>query len=461
MSEQAPDFDDSPKSKLPPHSPEAEQSVLGALLLEPSAWEDVIEIITQKDFYHLSHRLIFAAIENLMQQQQAVDILTVKEKLEAQNQLVQIGGVEYLTELSELTPDIANSASYASIVQQRAQQRNLIRAGNEIISRAYETDGDDTLTLISDAEKLIADISDDNRTNSGPEALSPILQETINQMQELSQRGDGLTGLDTGFIEINKRTSGLQKADLIIIAGRPSMGKTTYAMNLVENTLVHNQRPSLVFSMEMPAQSIVMRMIASVAKINQGHVRNGKLTQEEYDRLPSAIKKLKAMPLFIDDTAALTPQELRARARKVYREQGDLGLIMVDYLQLMQVKGNSEGRTQEISIISRSLKGIAKEFNCPVIALSQLNRSLEQRPNKRPVMSDLRESGAIEQDADIIQFLYRDEVYNEDSPEKGIAEVITGKHRNGEIGTDRLAFLGQFSRFENLAHQYQEQPPTQ
>lgn len=460
MSEHAPDFDDSPKSRLPPHSQEAEQSVLGALMLDTQSWDNVVELIAQNDFYQRDHRLIFAAIDELVQQQQAVDIVTVKEKLDSKGQLAQVGGEEYLAELTELAPDIENSSAYAYIVQQRAQQRRLICAGSEIVQRAFETDGDDSLTLISDAEKLIADISDANRSNSGPKELKPLLQETLNHIQDLTLAGDGLTGLDTGFIDINKRTSGLQKADLIIVAGRPSMGKTTYAMNLVENVLANNKRPCLVFSMEMPSESIVMRMISSAAKINQGHLRNGKLTQEDIDRLPRAFKTLKDMPLFIDDSAALTPQELRSRARKVYREQGDLALIMIDYLQLMQVKGNSEGRTQEIATISRSLKALAKEFNCPVIALSQLNRSLEQRPNKRPVMSDLRESGAIEQDADIIQFLYRDEVYNEDSPDKGIAEVITGKHRNGEIGTDRLAFLGQFTRFENLARDYQ-QPPEQ
>lgn len=460
MSEHAPDFDDSPKSRLPPHSQEAEQSVLGALMLDTQSWDNVVELIAQNDFYQRDHRLIFAAIDELVQQQQAVDIVTVKEKLDSKGQLAQVGGEEYLAELTELAPDIENSSAYAYIVQQRAQQRRLILAGSEIVQRAFETDGDDSLTLISDAEKLIADISDANRSNSGPKELKPLLQETLNHIQDLTLAGDGLTGLDTGFIDINKRTSGLQKADLIIVAGRPSMGKTTYAMNLVENVLANNKRPCLVFSMEMPSESIVMRMISSAAKINQGHLRNGKLTQEDIDRLPRAFKTLKDMPLFIDDSAALTPQELRSRARKVYREQGDLALIMIDYLQLMQVKGNSEGRTQEIATISRSLKALAKEFNCPVIALSQLNRSLEQRPNKRPVMSDLRESGAIEQDADIIQFLYRDEVYNEDSPDKGIAEVITGKHRNGEIGTDRLAFLGQFTRFENLARDYQ-QPPEQ
>lgn len=453
----APDFDDSPKSRLPPHSLEAEQSLLGALMLDSNAWGDVIEYVTEKDFYRLEHRVIFSAIGELVQQEQAIDLLTVKEKLDDKNQLDQAGGIDYVTELVELTPAPENSATYAQIVQQRAQQRSLIRAGGEIMHKAFETDGQDMLSLLSDSEKLIAEIAESNRSSSGPKALSPILQKTIDHMEELSRMGDGLTGVDTGFIEINARTSGLQKADLIIVAGRPSMGKTTYSMNLVENVLINTKRPCLVFSMEMPAESIVMRMISSIGRINQGHVRNGGLDQEEFDRLPAAIKKLNSLPLFIDDTAALTPQELRSRARKVYREQGDLALIMIDYLQLMQVKGKSEGRTQEISEISRSLKALAKEFNCPVIALSQLNRSLEQRPNKRPVMSDLRESGAIEQDADIIQFLYRDEVYNEDSPEKGIAEVITGKHRNGEIGTDRLAFLGRFTRFENLARPYEEQ----
>ena len=268
---------------------------------------------------------------------------------------------------------------------------------------------------------------------------------------------DGLTGLTTGFDNLDERTNGFQPADLVIIAGRPSMGKTTFAMNLCENALLGTDLPVLVFSLEMPKEAILMRMYSSVGRIPSGKLRSGKLDEEDWPKLTSAFNMLKDKPLYIDDTPGLTPQEMRARCRRVYRENNNrLGLVMVDYLQLMQVAGKSEGRTQEISEISRSLKAIGKEFDCPVLALSQLNRSLEQRPNKRPVMSDLRESGAIEQDADIIAFIYRDEVYNEDSPDKGIGEIIIGKHRNGEIGTDRLAFIGKYTRFENLAPGYFE-----
>ncbi|MBU2037612.1 MAG: replicative DNA helicase, partial [Gammaproteobacteria bacterium] len=331
----------------------------------------------------------------------------------------------------------------------------LIEAASDIMAKAYEPEGETSLTLVSDAEKAIAQIAEGSRKDGGPQLVAPILKNTLEQLDQMFNQPDGLTGITTGFNEIDNRTSGWQKADLVIVAARPSMGKTTYAMNLVENALLATKRPCLVFSLEMPSESIVMRMLSSIGKIDQTRIRSGKLIDEDWPKLSAAVNLLKDLPLYIDDTPALTPQEMRARARKVYRENNnDLALIMVDYLQLMRVSGPSEGRTQEISEISRTLKVIAKEFNCPMIALSQLNRSLEQRPNKRPVSSDLRESGAIEQDADIIQFIYRDEVYNEDTPDKGVAEIITGKHRNGPIGIDRLAFIGKYTRFENLARPY-------
>jgi len=318
--------------------------------------------------------------------------------------------------------------------------------------------GNDPLDIISDAEKLIAEVAEGGgKKDSGPEHVNPIMSRTLEQIEEMFGMEDGLTGLTTGFENLDERTNGFQTADLVIIAGRPSMGKTTFAMNLCENALLGSDLPVLVFSMEMPKEAILMRMYSSVGKIPSNRLRSGKLDEEDWPKLTSAFNMLKDKPLYIDDTAALTPQEMRARCRRVYRENNNrLGLVMVDYLQLMTVAGKSEGRTQEISEISRSLKAIAKEFECPVLALSQLNRSLEQRPNKRPVMSDLRESGAIEQDADIIAFIYRDEVYNEDSPDKGIGEIIIGKHRNGEIGTDRLAFIGKYTRFENLAAGFYE-----
>lgn len=445
------------KSRVPPHSVEAEQSVLGALMLDERAWEFVSESIQDVDFYRHEHRLIFRSITHLMNQEQPLDVVTVAEELEERSELEKVGGATYLSQLVDMTPSIDNCAAYATIVRERAQQRRLIEAASDIMEKAYIPGGDDSLTLVSDAEKAIAQIAEGSRKDGGPELVKPILQNTLEQLDQMFNTPDGLTGLTTGFTEIDNRTSGLQKADLVIVAARPSMGKTTYSMNLVENALLASKRPCLVFSMEMPSESIVMRMLSSIGRIDQTRVRSGKLIDEDWPKLSAACNLLKDLPLYIDDTPALTPQEMRARARKVYRENNnDLAMIMVDYLQLMRVSGPSEGRTQEISEISRTLKAIAKEFNCPMVALSQLNRSLEQRPNKRPVMSDLRESGAIEQDADIIQFIYRDEVYNEDSPDKGVAEIITGKHRNGPIGSDRLAFIGKYTRFENLARGYDE-----
>ncbi|MAD47553.1 MAG: replicative DNA helicase [Oceanospirillaceae bacterium] len=445
--------DSSPRT--PPHSIEAEQSVLGSLMLDERAWEDVSEMLLDGDFYRHDHRLIFRAVLHLVSQEQPIDVVTVAEELEERSLLEKAGGAAYLSRLVDMTPSIENCAAYAEIVRERSQQRALIEAASEIMDRAYEPDGDDSLTLVSDAEKAIAQIAEGSHKEGGPQKVAPILKNTLEQLDELFNQPDGLSGLTTGFTEIDNRTSGLQKADLVIVAARPSMGKTTYAMNLVENALLATKRPCLVFSLEMPSESIVMRMLSSIGKIDQTRIRSGKLIDEDWPKLSAAVNMLKDLPLYIDDTPALTPQEMRARARKVYRDNNnDLAMIMVDYLQLMRVTGNTEGRTQEISEISRTLKVIAKEFNCPLVALSQLNRSLEQRPNKRPVNSDLRESGAIEQDADIIQFIYRDEVYNEDSPDKGVAELITGKHRNGPIGTDRLAFIGKYTRFENLAHGY-------
>ncbi len=442
-------------ARVPPHSVEAEQSVLGALMLDERAWESVSETIQDNDFYRHEHRLIFRSITHLTASEQPIDVVTVAEELEERGQLDKIGGASYLSRLVDMTPSIDNCEAYAQIVNERAQQRRLIEAANDIMDKAYEPAGDDSLTLVSDAEKAIAQIAEGSRKNGGPQLVAPILKQTLEQLDQMFNQPDGLTGITSGFTEIDSRTSGFQKADLVIVAARPSMGKTTYAMNLVENALLATKRPVLVFSLEMPSESIVMRMLSSIGRIDQTRIRSGKLIDEDWPKLSAAVNLLKDLPLYIDDTAAITPQEMRARARKVYRENNnDLALIMVDYLQLMRVSGPSEGRTQEISEISRTLKVIAKEFNCPMIALSQLNRSLEQRPNKRPVSSDLRESGAIEQDADIIQFIYRDEVYNEDSPDKGVAEIITGKHRNGPIGTDRLAFIGKYTRFENLARGY-------
>ncbi len=442
--------------RTPPHSIDAEQSVLGGLLLDNRAWETVSEVLEDSDFYSHKHRNIYRAIKSLVDQEQPVDVVTVSEELDELGTLSEVGGIAYLGELADMTPSTANSGAYGVIVKERSQQRRLIEAAADISLSAYEPEGKNSLDILSDAEQKIAQIAEGNRKEGGPVVVGPILKSTLDQLDELFNKPEGLSGITTGFTEIDNRTSGFQKADMVVVAGRPSMGKTTYAMNLVENALVATKRPCIVFSMEMPSESIVMRMLSSIGKIDQTRIRSGKLIEDDWPRLSSAVNILKDLPLYIDDTPALTPQDMRARCRKVYRENdNDLALVMVDYMQLMQVSGPSEGRSQEISEISRSMKAIAKEFSCPIIALSQLNRSLEQRPNKRPVMSDLRESGAIEQDADIIAFIYRDEVYNEDTPDKGIAEIITGKHRNGPIGTDRLAFVGKYTRFENLAAGYE------
>ena len=455
MTDQAPD-QQTLSLRTPPHSIDAEQSVLGGLLLDNRAWESVSEVLEDTDFYSHKHRNIYRAIKSLVDQEQPVDVVTVSEELDELGTLNEVGGIAYLGELADMTPSTANSGAYGVIVKERSQQRRLIEAASEITLQAYEPEGKNSLDILSDAEQKIAQIAEGNRKEGGPVVVGPILKSTLDQLDELFNKPEGLSGITTGFTEIDNRTSGFQKADMVVVAGRPSMGKTTYAMNLVENALVATKRPCIVFSMEMPSESIVMRMLSSIGKIDQTRIRSGKLIEDDWPKLSSAVNILKDLPLYIDDTPALTPQDMRARCRKVYRENdNDLALVMVDYMQLMQVSGPSEGRSQEISEISRSMKAIAKEFSCPIIALSQLNRSLEQRPNKRPVMSDLRESGAIEQDADIIAFIYRDEVYNEDTPDQGIAEIITGKHRNGPIGTDRLAFVGKYTRFENLAAGYE------
>lgn len=437
--------------KMLPHSLEAEQSVLGGLLLSADAWDAVAESVTEGDFYRPDHRLIFRQIASLAEGLEPVDVITVADKLEARGDLERAGGLPYLAELAQNTPSASNIRAYAQVVRERASLRKLIEAAQEIADSGFTPEGRTSDDLINEAERRIMQISEQGPKAGGPQGVNPLLQAAVGRIEELFNSGGDITGLTTGFKDLDDMTSGLQPSDLVIVAGRPSMGKTSFAMNLVENAVLAQDKPILVFSMEMPADSLVIRMLSSIGRIDQTRIRNGKLEQEDWPKLSTAMNKLKDVPLFIDDTAALTPTEVRSRARRVYREHGGLGMIMVDYLQLMQVAGTSEGRTAEISEISRSLKAIAKEFEVPMVALSQLNRSLEQRPNKRPVNSDLRESGAIEQDADVIMFIYRDEVYNEESPDKGTAEIIIGKQRNGPIGTCRLAFIGQHTRFENLA----------
>ena len=380
-----------------------------------------------------------------------VDVITVADRLLATGELDAAGGHTYIAELAEQTPTASNVRAYAKAVRERSVLRQLINAAQDIASAGFNPEGRSSEELVDEAERLIMQISEGGQKAGGPQAMAPLLSGALERIEELYNTGGDITGLTTGFIDLDRMTSGLQSSDLVIVAGRPSMGKTSFAMNLVENAALASDRPIMVFSMEMPAEQLVIRMLSSLGRIDQSRVRTGKLEQDDWPKLASATEKLKDTQIFIDDTPALTPTELRSRVRRLVREQGDLGMIMIDYLQLMRVAGSNEGRTAEISEISRSLKALAKEFKVPVVALSQLNRALEQRPNKRPVNSDLRESGAIEQDADVIMFIYRDEVYNEDSPDQGVAEIIIGKQRNGPIGTCRLSFRGQFTRFENLA----------
>jgi replicative DNA helicase len=390
----------------------------------------------------------------LMEAGEPVDVITLSESLQQAGELGDVGGLEYLARLAQNTPSAANVRAYAAVVRERAMLRALITAANEIRDAGFNPEGRNAEDLIGAAERSIAEISESQPKEGGPVGINPLLKSSVEKIDELFNSDGAITGITTGFADLDEMTSGLQATDLIIVAARPSMGKTTFAMNLVENALMAQDKPIVVFSMEMPSESIIMRMLSSVGRINQTKVRNGQLDEEDWPKLSAAVSKLKDKKLFIDDGSALTPTEVRSRCRRIAREHGELGMIMIDYLQLMQIKGVSEGRSAEISEISRSLKTIAKEFNCPMVALSQLNRSLENRPNKRPINSDLRESGAIEQDADVIMFIYRDEVYNEDSPDKGIGEIIIGKQRNGPIGYCKLAFIGQYTRFENLTTRY-------
>ncbi|MZR63468.1 replicative DNA helicase [Alcanivorax sp. DP30] len=443
--------------KIPPNSVEAEQAILGGLLLNNSAWDDVAERVGARDFYRKAHRQIFEVIAQLVEEENPCDLVTVSQALTQLGQLDDIGGMTYLSELARNTPSAANITAYAEIVRERSILRQLINVSHDVANSAFNTEGRKSLEILDQAESAIFEIAEQQKKGSGPQDIKTVLKKTVDRIDELYKNKSAITGVTTGFDELDKMTGGLQPSDMVVIAGRPSMGKTTFAMNLCENVAIKAGKPVLVFSMEMPADSIVMRMLASLGRINQTSVRSGNLEKDDWPRITSAIHMLSEQKFFIDDTPALSPLEMRARARRVAREcGGELGCIMVDYLQLMQVPG-VDNRVNEISEISRSLKGLAKELNCPVLALSQLNRSLEQRPNKRPVMSDLRESGAIEQDADLITFLYRDEVYNKDTNEKGVAEVIIGKQRNGPIGTVRLAFQGQFSRFDDLAPEYYAQ----
>ena len=437
--------------RVPPHSIQAEQAVLGGLMLENGAWDQVADRVGQRDFYRREHQLIFQAVADLAERGKPFDVVTLAEELDHKGELNNAGGFAYLGALANDTPSAANIRAYADIVREHSVIRQLIRVGTEIADSGYRPEGRRVPELLDTAEQKVFEIAQQKaRDSAGFTPIKNLLTKAVNRIELLYERDEAITGVSTGFNDLDEMTSGLQPADLIVIAGRPYMGKTTFAMNIAENVAIKSQLPVAVFSMEMPGEALTMRMMSSLGRIDQHRVRTGRLEDEEWPRLTSAVSLLAEAPIYIDDMAALTPTEVRARARRLVREAGNLGLIVIDYLQLMQAPSEGETRATEISIISRSLKALAKELNVPVIALSQLNRNLEQRPNKRPVMSDLRESGSIEQDADIVVFIYRDEVYNEDSSDKGIAEIIIGKQRNGPIGTVRLTFLGQYTKFENF-----------
>ena len=440
--------------KVPPHSIEAEQSVLGGLMLDNQAYDRVAELVVSQDFYTRTHKLIFEAMTELAELGDPIDLITISESLEKNNKLAGIGGFAYLAEIAKNTPSAANIDAYANIVRERAVVREMIGVANEIAEAGFNTEGRTSHDLLDFAESKVFKIAEQrSKSTEGPQSIHNILEKTVDKIEELYQSPqDGVTGVSTGYADLDKMTTGLQPSDLIIVAARPSMGKTTFAMNLAEHAAMTQDKPVLIYSLEMPSEQIMMRMLASLGRINQTKVRTGQLDDDDWARLSSTMGLLMEKgKMYVDDASGLTPTDVRSRARRIARDHGGISMIMVDYLRLMRVPSLSDNRTLEIAEISRSLKSLAKELKCPVVALSQLNRTLEQRADKRPINSDLRESGSIEQDADLIMFIYRDEVYNEDSTEKGIAEIIIGKQRNGPIGKVRLTFQGQFSRFDNYA----------
>jgi len=432
---------------IPPHSTEAEQAVLGGIMLSNQHWDGIAERVIAEDFYTFAHKAIFQTMEELMRNQSPIDLITLDQALKAKGISDSVGGFAYLADLSNNTPNAINILAYAEIVREKAILRELIAVGNRIAENSYSPKGKDIKMVLDEAEREVFAIAEKRSSSTeGPQNVISVLESTIARIDTLSklENHSGVTGVTTGFVDLDKKTAGLQPSDLIIVAARPSMGKTTFAMNLCENAAMASDKPVLVFSLEMPAEQIMMRMIASLARVDQTKIRTGQnLDETEWSKIASVFGMFKQKNnLYIDDSSGLTPTELRSRARRVYRENNGLSMIMVDYLQLMRAPAFSDNRTLEIAEISRSLKALAKELEVPVVALSQLNRTLEQRADKRPVNSDLRESGSIEQDADLIMFIYRDEVYNDNSEDKGVAEIII-----------RLAFNGQFSRFDNLAEQ--------
>ena len=440
--------------RVPPHSIEAESSVLGGLLLDNNAWDRVADLLAEGDFYRHEHRLIFTAIANHINASKPADVITVYEKLQSQGKGEEIGGLAYLNSLAQYVPSASNIRRYAEIVRERGILRKLVSASDEIATNAFNTQGRPVDKILDEAEQKIFNIGEEgSRMKQGFQAMDTLVVDLLDRVQEMADNPNDITGVPTGFIDLDRMTSGLQAGDMVVLAARPSMGKTALAVNIAEHVALHEGLPVAIFSMEMGAAQLAVRVVGSIARIDQGHLRTGKLSDDEWPRLTEAIEKLRNVSLHIDETPGLTPTELRANARRLARQCGKLGLIVVDYLQLMSGSAGSQGenRATELGEISRGLKMLAKELQCPVIALSQLNRSVETRTDKRPMMSDLRESGAIEQDADIIMFIYRDDYYNKDSKEPNVAEVIIGKQRNGPNGTVKLYFQKSQTRFESLA----------
>lgn len=439
--------------RVPPHSIEAEQSVLGGLLLDNAAFERLTDLLGENDFYRHDHRLIWQHIAKLINLSRPADVITVHESLAISGKADEAGGLGYLNALAHNTPSAANIRRYAEIVRERSMLRKLVTVADEIAATALNPQGKEARQLLDEAESRVFKIAQEGaRSSQGFHEIQPLLAQVVERIDELYHReGDSdVTGIPTGFVDLDRMTSGLQAGDLVIVAGRPSMGKTSFSMNIAEHVAIEQGLPVAVFSMEMGAVQLAMRMLGSVGMLDQHRMRTGKLLTDDWPRVTHAVQRMQNAQIYIDETPGLTAVDLRARARRLARQCGRLGLIVIDYIQLMSSSGGGENRATEISEISRALKSLAKELECPVVCLSQLNRSLEQRPNKRPVMSDLRESGAIEQDADLILFIYRDEVYNPDSPDKGTAEIIIGKQRNGPIGTVRLTFQGQSTKFLNF-----------
>jgi replicative DNA helicase len=442
------------KLRVPPHSIEAESSVLGGLLLDNGAWDRVGDLLVDSDFYRHEHKLIYAAIGALINASKPADVITVSEQLQNQGKTAEMGGLGYLNSLAQYVPSASNIRRYAEIVRERSILRKLVSASDEIATNAFNPQGKAIDRILDEAEQKIFNIGEEgSRMKQGFQSMDTLVVELLDRVQEMADNPNDITGVPTGFYDLDRMTSGLQPGDMVVLAARPSMGKTAFAINIAEHVALNEGLPVAVFSMEMGASQLAVRVVGSIGRIDQGHLRTGKLSDDEWPRLTEAIEKLRTVSLHIDETPGLTPSELRANARRLARQCGKLGLIVVDYLQLMSGSGGSGGdnRATELGEISRGLKMLAKELQCPVIALSQLNRSVEQRTDKRPMMSDLRESGAIEQDADIIMFIYRDDYYNKDSKDPGVAEIIIGKQRNGPTGTVRLTFLKNLTRFESLA----------